>query len=224
MRSVSGEQALTALFLLIVTSLALGNLVLFSLALQQVGAATGVGEAVRLAAERTPAYLVYLASAHLLAALLAVSGLRLLGSPSASSPVAPSVEKELAADSGVSGLRLLALLQAEGRLIDFLEEDIDEYSDAQVGAAVRSIHAGCRKALHEHICIERIYTQEDGSEIEVGPEYDRATLRLTGNVHGQPPFRGTLQHGGWRATELNLPPPPPGLDARILAPAEVEIP
>src|SRR5579875_2269671 len=36
-----------------------------------------------------------------------------------------------------AALALLAALQEEGRLVDFLTEDIAPYSDAQVGAAVR---------------------------------------------------------------------------------------
>ena len=53
-------------------------------------------------------------------------------------------------------LRVLAVLQRDGRLVDFLEEDIDGYSDAQIGAAVRDIHRGCRKSLHDYLTIEPI--------------------------------------------------------------------
>jgi hypothetical protein len=225
MRTTSGGPSVAALFLVIVIILALGNLLLFSLALQQLcGAGAGVGGAIRLVSERAPAYLVYLTSAHLLAGLVALVAVRLLETPPAGPAAASPTEEQPAVERAAPALRLLALLQAEGRFIDFLEEDIEQYSDAQVGAAVRSIHAGCRKALHERMRIERIYPEEDGSEIEVGPAYDPATLRLTGNVHGQPPFRGMLQHSGWRATEVHLPAPPTGFDAGILAPAEVEIP
>ncbi|HVO25205.1 MAG TPA: DUF2760 domain-containing protein [Candidatus Margulisiibacteriota bacterium] len=125
--------------------------------------------------------------------------------------------------SPAPALRLLALLQQEGRLIDFLKEDIDGYSDAQVGAAVRSIHAGCRKALTERIEFERIFSAEDGSEVVVEAGFDPATIRLTGNVTGTPPFRGTLQHAGWRAAKVALPQSPGDTDATIIAPAEVEI-
>ena len=125
--------------------------------------------------------------------------------------------------SSTAALRLLALLQREGRLIDFIEEDIEAYSDAQVGAAVRTIHAGCRNALHEHMHIERIFAQEDGTAMEIEAGFDPSLVRLTGNVHGNPPFRGTLQHGGWRATEVTLS-ETSELDPTILAAAEVEIP
>lgn len=126
--------------------------------------------------------------------------------------------------SPVPALRLLALLQQEGRLVDFLKEDIDGYSDAQVGAAVRSIHAGCRKALSDRIELQRIFSAEDGSEVVVEAGFDPATIRLTGNVTGKPPFRGTLQHAGWRAANVSLPQSPGDTDATIIAPAEVEVP
>ena len=136
----------------------------------------------------------------------------------ATTPAAP------AAPSPVPALRLLALLQQEGRLIDFLKEDIDGYSDAQVGAAVRSIHAGCRKALSDRVDLQRIFSAEDGSEVVVEAGFDPATIRLTGNVTGNPPFRGTLQHAGWRAAKVSLPQSPGEIDATIIAPAEVEVP
>jgi hypothetical protein len=120
-------------------------------------------------------------------------------------------------------LQLLALLQQEGRLIDFLEEDIAGYDDTQVGAAVRAIHSGCRKALHERVQIERVYAQDDGTTVDVDTGFDPAAVRLTGNVAGAPPFRGTLQHGGWRVTKLSLPRATGTTDAHIIAPAEVEI-
>jgi hypothetical protein len=122
-----------------------------------------------------------------------------------------------------AALRLLALLQQEARFIDFLEEDIAPYSDEQVGAAVRSIHEGCRKALADRIQLARVFEQEDGAAIVVDKGFDPSAVRLTGNVSGEPPFRGTLQHGGWRAARVALPEWPEGMDPTILAPAEVEI-
>jgi hypothetical protein len=128
-----------------------------------------------------------------------------------------------AGDPATDGaLGLLGLLQQEGRLIDFLEEDIEPYSDAQVGAAVRAIHSGCRAALHKRMQIARIYTQDDGAAVEVAAGFDATELRLTGNVHGKPPFRGVLQHGGWRASNVELP-TSSGVDPAVLAPAEVEV-
>ena len=132
-----------------------------------------------------------------------------------------SAESAAPPPSPDAALRLLALLQHEGRLIDFLEEDIAGYSDAQVGAAVRSIHEGCRKVLRERITLERVIDREDGASVEVPAGFDPAAIRVTGNVSGAPPFHGTLQHAGWRATKTALP--ESAAEATILAPAEVEI-
>ncbi len=120
-------------------------------------------------------------------------------------------------------LRLLALLQREGRLLDFLLEDIQVYADLQVGAAVRDIHRQCHTALKEHLVLEPVLPQSEGSPVEVPAGFDPSAIRLVGNVTGQPPFRGTLQHHGWRVKELKLAPSPEGQDEFILMPAEVEL-
>jgi hypothetical protein len=175
-------------------------------------------DALRYAHLRAPVYVWFFAFGPLLAGL----AVALLVGLRRDAAVEPAAEPAAPPPSPVSALRLLALLQQEGRLIDFLEEDIGSYGDAQVGAAVRAIHSGCRNALHERMKIERIYEEEDGAAIEVGPGFDPAAVRLTGNVHGKPPFRGTLQHGGWRASQVSLP-VIADLDPTILAPAEVEL-
>jgi hypothetical protein len=134
----------------------------------------------------------------------------------------PSVNAEVK-PSGDDALRLLRLLQEEARFVDFIEEDLDSYDDAQVGAAARSIHSSCRKALQGRIAIERIYYAAEGSSVDVEEGFNPASIRLTGNVSGTPPFSGTLQHAGWRATKVTLPESPGGFDNSVIAPAEVEI-
>ena len=122
-------------------------------------------------------------------------------------------------------LRVLAVLQRDGRLIDFLEEDIDPYPDAQIGAAVRDIHRGCRKALHEYLKIEPVLNAIEEERVTVAPDFDPAAIRLTGNVNGSPPFQGVLKHHGWRARAVQLPALPSSRDdSSVLSPAEVEIP
>ena len=127
-------------------------------------------------------------------------------------------------ESPNAALRLLGLLQQEGRFVDFIQEDIGTYDDAQVGAAVRAIHSGCRKALAERLELERIFDAEEGTAVAVDKGFDANVVRLSGNVTGEPPFRGTLQHGGWRVTKVSLPDTPSGGDPTVIAPAEVEIP
>ena len=168
----------------------------------------------------SPATISYSIAAPLVVVLLLAF---LIRNATAAPKAQPAVQAS-AAPSTAPALRLLSLLQQEGRLIDFLKEDIDAYGDAQIGAAVRSIHAGCRKALSERIELERIFAAEDGSQVTVESGFDPAAVRLTGNVSGTPPFRGTLQHGGWRASKVALPHSPGDTDPTIVAPAEVEIP
>jgi hypothetical protein len=120
-------------------------------------------------------------------------------------------------------IALLTLLQREGRLLDFLEEEIDAYPDAQIGAAVRDIHRGCKKALAEHMQLEPVLRDAENSAVEVPPGYSASQIRLVGNVIGAPPFHGTLRHPGWKGLNLKLPDLAKGGDPSVIAPAEVEL-
>jgi hypothetical protein len=120
-------------------------------------------------------------------------------------------------------LQILVLLQREGRLLDFLKEDIDGYDDAQVGAAVRAIHKGCRKVVTDVLTVQPIRTEGEGAKVVVPSGFDPASIRLIGNVRGEPPFNGVLKHHGWQVLGSNIPAVPPGQDPRIIAPAEVEL-
>jgi len=127
---------------------------------------------------------------------------------------------EISADRAV---QMLALLQRDGRLIDFITEDISPYQDAQIGAAVRDVHESCRKALDHYIALEPVIASDEGQPVTVEPGFDPAAIKLIGNVTGRPPLRGLLRHRGWRASQVNLPPLPDSDGRSIIAPAEVEI-
>jgi hypothetical protein len=122
-----------------------------------------------------------------------------------------------------AALQLLGLLQQEGRFIDFLQEDVTGYSDAEVGAAARVIHQGCCKVVSEHFQIVPVRPEPEGSRITLPDGFDASAIRLTGNVVGKPPFTGSLVHRGWRVEEIKLPRIADGHDTRILAAAEVEL-
>jgi len=122
-----------------------------------------------------------------------------------------------------AAVQLLALFQREGRLVDFLREDIQPYDDSQIGAAVREIHKACRQVLTEHLTLEPVLNGTEGDEVTVPQGFDPSAIRLTGNVSGEPPFHGSLRHAGWRASQVKLPAQPSGQDPKIVAPAEVEI-
>jgi hypothetical protein len=115
------------------------------------------------------------------------------------------------------------VLQREGRLVDFLEEDLTGFPDASIGAAARTVHAGCKRALQEYFRIEPVLGGAEGARVTVERGFDAAAIRLTGNVVGEAPFHGSLRHHGWRAKEVKLPPARDGQDAALLAPAEVEL-
>lgn len=122
-----------------------------------------------------------------------------------------------------SALQLLALLQQEGRFVDFLEENVTAYSDAEIGGAARVVHEGCRKVIRDHLQIAPVREETEGARLTLPAGFDATAVRLTGNVVGQPPFTGTLMHRGWRVAEIKLPKLAEGHDVRVLAPAEVEL-
>ncbi len=122
-----------------------------------------------------------------------------------------------------SAMRLLALLQREGRLVDFLQEDVAHFSDAEVGAAARLVHSGCRKAMREHLSLVPIRSEAEGSRVEVPPVFDVSSLRLTGSVVGPGPYLGILRHSGWRVVKISLPHTVGFHDVQVLAQAEVEL-
>ncbi|MEA3278509.1 MAG: DUF2760 domain-containing protein [Pseudomonadota bacterium] len=145
------------------------------------------------------------------------------GGPSAL-PGAPSPESPLFREAEPNAaLQLLGLLQQEGRFIDFLEEDVASYPDADVGAAARVVHEGCKKTLRQHFGIEAVRPEPEGTRVTLAEGFDSSAVRLTGNVVGQPPFSGSLVHRGWRATDVKLPKVAAGHDLSIVAPAEVEL-
>ena len=119
-------------------------------------------------------------------------------------------------------LALLSWLQREGRLVDFLMEGIDDYQDAEVGAAVRAIHAGCRKVLGQGFELAAVLPGEEESPVTVEAGFDPVAIQLTGNVKGDPPFKGRLMHHGWRTAKVAVP-VPEEVDPRVIAPAEVEL-
>jgi Domain of unknown function (DUF2760) len=128
-----------------------------------------------------------------------------------------------ASDAFDRAVQMLALLQRDGRLIDFLAENISSYPDAQLGAAVRTIHEACRQMLDHYVRLEPILNSEENQPVMVQTGFDPAAIKLIGNVAGAPPVRGVLRHKGWRVKEVNLPPLPQGAARMVVAPAEVEL-
>ncbi len=135
--------------------------------------------------------------------------------------IPPRVEKPTQAPEA-SAIQVLAILQRKGRLIDFLQENIQPFDDAQIGAAVRNVHEGCREALAEHVTLEPVMQEAEGSTVNIPAGFDAHTIRLTGNVAGDPPFKGEIRHRGWRVARIDLP-ELMQKQYRIVAAAEVEV-
>jgi hypothetical protein len=143
--------------------------------------------------------------------------------PKGEAPASLKVEdRQALIERGAS--ELLILLQREGRFVDFLEQDIDGFEDAEVGAASREIHKGCRKVLREHFGVAPVLEGvEEDDDVTVPAGFNPEEIRLVGKVKGKAPFKGVLRHHGWRAKKVQLPQVAPELDARVLAAAEVEL-
>ncbi|HLA35881.1 MAG TPA: DUF2760 domain-containing protein [Rhodocyclaceae bacterium] len=146
-----------------------------------------------------------------------------LPTPEVPKPAPPPPPPPLKTSSPEAALQLLGLLQREARLIDFIEEDVTAYADADIGAAARLVHEGCAKVMREYFSVTPVRDEAEGSRIVLNEGFDASAIRLTGNVVGQPPFRGTLSHRGWKVTETRLPKLAESHDARVIAPAEVEL-
>ena len=121
-------------------------------------------------------------------------------------------------------LTLLAALQRESRLVDFVYESLDGYTDAQVGAAVRDVHRHCREVIDRLFELKPVLEEDEGAAIEVPAGFDAGRYRLTGKVTGEPPFQGKLVHHGWEAAKCELPAwSGSKAAARVVAPGEVEL-
>jgi hypothetical protein len=141
--------------------------------------------------------------------------------PTKSPPKPPAAPKPPARSEAIT---LLATLQREARFVDFVEESLADYSDAQIGAAVRDIHRDCGTVIKRLFALQPAASQEEGTDVDVPAGFDSNRWRLTGNVTGEPPFHGRLVHPGWEATICELPVWTGSASAaRIVAPAEVEL-
>lgn len=155
------------------------------------------------------------------------------GSAPSKTKMAGATNGEAAAKASVPGTKTsspeavavttLALLQTQGRLLDFLAEDIGPYQDADIGAAVREIHRDLKRTIDEHFKIVPVRAEDEDARISIPDGYDPLELKLVGNVVGKPPFSGVLKHKGWRAAEVRLPQIQDGTRNLVVVPAEVEI-
>jgi hypothetical protein len=173
-------------------------------------------------------YLLYTALAFGIIALVA-----LLASPSrtrggggaATTAARPTQASPPANQAEAEVVSFLAMLQAKGRLVDFLMDDISTYDDAQLGAAARVVHAGCKAVLQEHFHISPVREEREGTTVQVPVGYAADEYRLLGRIAGKAPFSGVLIHHGWKADSVKLPRILRDSTHRLptIAPAEVEL-
>jgi len=154
---------------------------------------------------------------------------RLLDGPSALRPAEPPAAPATAplspkGSARSEALTLLAALQREARFVDFLQESLDGYSDQQIGAAARDVHRDCAKVVARMFALAPVLAEEEGASVDVPSETAPACYRLTGDVSGERPLRGTVVHHGWKATRCELPSwSGSKAAAMVVAPAEVEV-
>ncbi len=148
---------------------------------------------------------------------------RSLAPPATTAAPPKPVTEKTAEQSADRAVQMLALFQRDGRLVDFLTEDVSPYPDGQLGAAVRTIHTSCREVLARYLKLEPIILSEEDQPVTVQPGFDPAAIKLLGNVAGEPPIKGLLRHRGWRVKDVSLPSLPQGTGRNIVAPAEVEV-
>lgn len=182
-------------------------------------------------APATEPFRPYLTDATLALLVLVLIGL-LLPARQKSPPSKPQAEPAKAAPPAPAAARadteivsFLAMLQEKGRLVDFLMDDINPYNDAQVAAAARIVHAGCKRVLQEHFSIHPVRAEDEGSTVQVPVGYAADEYRLVGKIAGQAPFSGVLVHRGWKTDMVKLPQLLPSVPSQLpaIAPAEVEL-
>jgi hypothetical protein len=143
-------------------------------------------------------------------------------------PPPPKIEKPVAplpvkAPTQNPAVTLLAALQREARLIDFLQEDLSGYADEQIGSAVRDVHRDSRKVLDRFFALRPVLAKEEGAVVDVAADHDPGKYRLTGKANAAAQ-QGTLQHHGWEATRCELPQFTGSPSAaNVVAPAEIDV-
>lgn len=165
----------------------------------------------------------WLACSRSLSRAAAAAGKTTAGKTRPETDQGPSAQEKRRHQDKKLYLHLLSVLQTEGRLLDFLNEDLQAFEDSQIGAAARGVHDSCRQALARYVTLGPVVEETEGQPVTIDPRSDPDRFQLSGNVTGEPPFQGVVTHPGWRAGTLNLPEFSFSGDPEIIAPAGVKI-
>ena len=117
-------------------------------------------------------------------------------------------------------LTLLSALQRDSRLLDLVNESLDSYSDAQIGAAARDVLRDSRKVLDRMFGLKHLVDTPEGETVALPENASPVRWRVLGKASSE---SGTLSHPGWQATKLDLPQwAGSSEDSMVIAAAEVE--
>src|SRR5437868_8480627 len=106
-------------------------------------------------------------------------------------PVAVPKPAGPVAKTSDGALQLLAILQRDSRLVDFLMEDVTSYSDDQIGAAVRELHDQCRDSVSRYVTLQPVIDGVEGAFTQA-PSSDPNLATFIRNVPPTPPSGGVL--------------------------------
>lgn len=118
---------------------------------------------------------------------------------------------------------LLSLMQKEARFLDFVQEEIQELPDNQVGAVCKRIHKDLKKLFKDFLKVEPVFDSKENTTVSIGEGFEPSEIQLSGNVDKKAPFEGVLRHKGWMVDSLNLPKRPSSARTKVLQPAQVEV-
>jgi hypothetical protein len=105
-------------------------------------------------------------------------------------------------------------------LLDLVCESLDQYNDAQIGAAARDVLRDTRKTLDRMFGLRNLVESPEGETIAIPSNPSPVRWRIVGKESGK---SGTLSHPGWQATKLDMPQWSGGADdSMVIAAAEVE--
>ena len=137
-------------------------------------------------------------------------------------PASPRPKAPQPSPSRDPAITLLTTLQHEARLVDLIKDDLNQYSDAQVGAAARPCLQQCAAVLDRFFSLKPLVLASEGEVVEVGANASPMRYQWIGEGTAA---SGKLIHHGWEATKVELPKwLGEASDANVIAPAQVQVP
>lgn len=108
-------------------------------------------------------------------------------------------------EDDTSIVTFISMLQEKGRILDFAMDDIEKYSDEEVGRVARVVHQGIRDVFVSTTGVRPLHKGLEGEVIKINENDDFSMYKMLGTGTGNPPFSGTVVHRGWIAEKLVIP-------------------